>query len=66
MHGPIVQVENVARDNKTENPMMGFDVPHHRLDRMTHESKNGPHYVHLTSLALNLAVGIYHGWHALV
>ena len=47
MHGAVMQVEQVARDQEAENPVMGLDIAQHRLDRMAYESKNAPNSVHL-------------------
>jgi hypothetical protein len=37
VHRAIMQVENVTKRAKSENPMMAFDIAKHRLDRLTYK-----------------------------
>jgi hypothetical protein len=55
-----MQIEKVAGGQETKDPVVTLDVSKHCLDRVTNETKNGPHNVHLISPALKQAAEIYH------
>jgi hypothetical protein len=46
MHGPVVQVKNIAERGERENPVMTFDVAEHILDRVTDKSERIHQSVH--------------------
>src|SRR5450432_1458018 len=48
MQGAVVQIEDIAKAKKAENPVMALDVRQHRLDRMADKGENAQQRVHGT------------------
>jgi hypothetical protein len=46
MKASVLQVENIAKAQKSENPVVTFHIDEHLLDRVTGRSENTPQSVH--------------------
>src|SRR5262249_43322725 len=49
MQGSVVQIEDVTEGNEAENPVVGFHITQHRLDRVTDPGDNAQQRVHSTA-----------------
>jgi hypothetical protein len=54
VNAPIVKVKYVGRGQKSENPMVRFDVDERLLNRVTDKNYNVPQHVHRIPLLADL------------
>src|SRR5205814_9241753 len=48
MQGTVVEIEDVAEGNQSENPVMAFDIGQHSLDRTADKGDNAQQRIHDT------------------
>jgi hypothetical protein len=46
VNAPVVKVEDISQDQKSEDPVVTFDVDQHLLDRVTDRNNSVPQNVH--------------------